>query len=194
MTTEYLLLLDLETAGLATTDPILEVGWALADTDLNLRRPITSEVVRWPRVTADAIISRMKPEVLKMHTANGLLDQLRAGFGVTLPIVEGRILADLESLTDPGDTITLAGSGVEHFDRKMIDAQMPTLGHQLHYQGMDASDHRRGYRMATGADLVDANERKTHRAADDVACHLAELEAFWGLYRRAAEQNRGEVA
>jgi len=181
---EFLLWMDMETTGLEPyVDDVLELAAVLTDTSLNELGTYES-VVAVNRVTAlHRMISNSAVE--KMHRDNGLLDALRSKDLPRLGEVESEVVELIDRLA-PNGTVYLAGSGVSHFDHHVIMAQMPALASKLHYAAIDVGSPRRMFQMATGSPLVTANDRKTHRAMDDVRCHLEDAAAFWELFRRNA--------
>lgn len=173
--TTHLLWVDVETTDL---DParcgVLEVAAVLTTTDLDVLDVYTAAIPANPDELA-----RMDDYVTAMHTGNGLLADCAASCH-TVESVESDLLAMLDR--HGVGTLALAGSGIANFDRPLIRARMPQLESRLVYWSVDVGVLRRTYQMWAGASLVDANDRKTHRAADDVACHLDEAAAFRDLF------------
>lgn len=182
-TPDRVLWVDLETTGLATDlDEIIEIGAIITDPELNTLATFRSTV----RPT-DAGLRRLRTDeyVSAMHAANGLLDELtdptRALPDITE--VQRRMISWLDANGRPGAPFFLAGSGVSHFDDDMIARWLPDIADRLHYASPDVGVLRRFHTLTTGHPLVDANDRKTHRAMDDVRCHLDEARAFAMLFR-----------
>ena len=123
------------------------------------------------------------PAAYKMAEANGLIKDLATATR-SIRDVELMILSGLDEFD--ATEVILGGSGVSHFDHRAIENHMPELHSRLRYFTDDIGQDRRSYARAVGKDLVDANDRKTHRAYDDVQCHLAEARAFRAFYQRAA--------
>lgn len=67
---------DCETTGLEDTDHLLEVALVVTDDDL-AEVGATSVVVSPVGVTIDQLIPKMDPKVVKMHTDNGLFEEVR---------------------------------------------------------------------------------------------------------------------
>lgn len=182
-----LLWVDLETTGLdPSSDSILEVAAIVTDDRLTELASYTSLArPEWKTIPyADT-------PVRDMHEKSGLtrdmVDAADAGLLPNLAEVEGDILDQLVRLGGKNDvSVVLAGSGVSHFDQQVINEQMPGLASWLDYYTIDVGTIRRFYSMATGTDLVDANEAKTHRADDDIRCHLTEARAFREAFSRIA--------
>lgn len=184
------LVLDFETTGLEPLlDDIIEV--AVIGTDVELNEKFRYQTCVQPSELAFTRLMS-NPPVLKMHAANGLLDIVKAGseHGKRLPelaVVDAELcrIIDLyrHQLSDGTlRRITLAGSGVSHFDSRFIRHTMPNLHARITSQTFDVGSFRRQYENWNGFDLTDANEQKTHRAMDDVECHLEEMRAFCDMF------------
>jgi oligoribonuclease len=163
--------LDLETTGTDEhDDPILELGFVLTDSDLSvLARDgwAISPPLGWENQLSDY--------VRDMHTTNGLLDAVRAS-EITLGSVDFLMTNTLALWGHPKDFI-LCGSGVSHFDRRFIAAQMPKLNRWFRYYNIDVGILRRSLVLIGREDLLlpfDQQE-KTHRALEDAELHLAEF-------------------
>ena len=190
----HLLFTDLETTGLdPRLDDIIEAGFILTTTDLTLGDVRRNLVRPTPAAMARLLAN---PTLVGMHGANGLLTAL----GVTdrrapdtFPVnvltvaeVQRRVIDLLHGHGVRKGLVHLAGSGVAAFDRPFLARHMPQLHAYLHYAPMDVGVLRRSWQMWTGADLVTANQDKTHRALDDARCHLAEAIAFQRVFSAAA--------
>lgn len=178
---EHLLWLDLETTGTdERLDAIIEVGCILTTPDLQ-------DLDDWrcaARPPAAALQRLMEVDVVReMHQANGLLDLITGRNHVVpeLSQLERALMGWLEEWNVEPHRVALAGSGVAHFDRRFIDAQMPSLSKHLVYWSIDVGVIRRAHQLWL-PDVVlpsaNINEGKTHRAADDIRCHLEEARAF----------------
>ena len=152
----WLLWVDFETTGLDThRDEIIEAAFILTDTDL-------TEVGRWEKI--------FQPSTLAMER---LLDN---------KIVREMHVAPIVS---EDDGVYLAGSGVAAFDRRFIDRDLPGVAGLLHYAPIDVGVLKRCWRMWTGQDISDDNNRKTHRAMSDAEGHLNEARLFRAAFRAA---------
>lgn len=180
---DYLLWIDLETSGLdSSVDEIIEVGAILT----------TSNLVELGRVHAlikpsSAAVGRIAENaiVLQMHLNSGLAAILASGEGVgnldqaTSALHE---LIDAHLNVGDGDKLYLAGSGVAHLDRPFLVRWMPTVAAQLHYASIDVGPSRRMWKWATGEELTEDENAKTHRAMDDVEGHLNEAQAVYDAF------------
>lgn len=182
--THALLWIDLETTGLDPVfDSILEVGAILTDLDLN---PLAGyrEMIKPDRVTVERL--RSAPDVvLQMHQESGLIKDLKNAT-VSLAEVEQELVRMLKEKTSfsPGE-ISLAGSGVAHFDRRVITHQMKELDRWLTYYSYDIGVFRRMATMFNHGQQVIPPIResyqegfKAHRAWGDVTAHHKEAVAF----------------
>ncbi len=198
MPEDLLLWVDLETTGseVEKGDEIIEFAAIL--TTLDLDELSSHETVIMPRALG---LGRMMlhPVVRRMHETNGLLEELLENDYPFVGQAERFILQwlDLEfSKMTEKPKLVLAGSGVAHFDRKFIDKYMPQLARRLRYYTLDIGVVRRAHRWWLGEDLSTANDGKTHRAMDDIRCHLAEAREFkscwlsWRADARVVDQQR----
>ncbi len=189
-----LLWLDLETTGTdETKDSIIEVGVIATTADT------LDEIGEWTAIVrpTDEAFGRLlrTPVVRDMHTANGLLQLLDDDVERhhTIGAVDHQVTAWLADIA-PGQWV-LAGSGVGHFDRRFIKAQMPKLDRLLKHWCIDVGVVRRAYAMWT--DTVEVRPEhvpgKTHRALDDARFHLEEAR-MWRRMWNESEAIVGERA
>ena len=174
----HLLWIDLETTGIdEKKDEIVEVGFIITDMELN-EKTSGSSVIQitengWRRIEADDFIKNM-------HTENGLL-AVAEQHNSELPTAkeyEDFLLNELEKLGVSSHRAMLAGSGVGHFDRRFLATWMPKLNRYLAYPVVDVGVIRRFYRDLCGMEVSAINDGKTHRALDDISCHLDEAKWF----------------
>lgn len=178
-----LLWLDLETTGLdETMDCIIEVGCILTTSDLQPLGEFSAVVKPEPLGLGRML---QDPIVRPMHVANGLLEDVLETTDVDkIHVVTVRLLDWLANNGAEPGKVALAGSGVGHFDIQFIRRYMPQLAEFLHYWIIDISSVRHAHDMWVGTTISTANDDKTHRALDDVQCHVAEAQAFAALWRR----------
>ncbi len=176
-----LLWLDLETTGLSTLDgkdEIIEIGCILTTQYLDVIGEFTS-VVKPSSHAFDRLVANQF--VWDMHTKSGLLDNLKDGH--PLHVVENDLIRWLGKVATC-DRLTLAGSGVGAFDLPTLRVQMPKVAGGLNYYVIDVGVIRRAHEMWVGTPVSAANDAKTHRAMDDVRCHLEDGKAFAALWQR----------
>lgn len=169
---EYLLWLDLETSGTdETKDKILEI--AVVVTTPELEELASFETAVWPDGWDERPPDDIDPYVMKMHTDSHLWEDC-ASTGVPVTVAEAELILRLNMVGDRHEFI-LAGSGVSHFDRRFLAAQMPELVKWLKYYSIDAGVLRRTLGLIGRDDLVRPAPSKPHRAMADVRIHLDEL-------------------
>ncbi|MBA3875617.1 MAG: hypothetical protein C0498_01550 [Anaerolinea sp.] len=174
----YCLFLDLETTGTDEgRDPIIEIGCILTRTtpafpELASCSFVVTNYAPWLR-------PQMSGEVLVMHASNGLLAELDAGAGVSIHEAE-RLVLDMVNRHAGDERVILAGSGVGHFDRRFLRAQMPGLDARLVWYVLDIGVVRRLARLA-GVRAGWAGDAKPHRALADTRLHLAEARELAAL-------------
>jgi len=180
---------DAETTGLdVDRDAILEFAVIITDDHLNEVARLNT-LVRPPADLLQRL--QVRPVVLQMHTASGLLHELMTADLDTVPTVaelEHLLLALIDQHVDPNTDLCLAGAGVANFDRHLIAAQMPALGSRLTYWSIDAGVERRHFQKATGEDLVssEAGASIAHRALADVESALEAARMAQTAYRSFA--------
>lgn len=183
-----ILWMDLETTGSnEVEDAIIEVGAIL--TDFELTAISSKQAVCKP--TDHAYERMMNNDVVRaMHTVNGLIKELDEGRALDLHDVDNEF-AEWVRLHVPskGRRVILAGSGVSHFDRRFIDAQLYTTASFLVYPSLDVGVLRRFFRYCGTEFNMDAHPKKNHRAFDDIYLHLNEARQFRDFIRRAQRVN-----
>lgn len=196
------LVTDLETTSLDEHNGlVLEVGVIGLDAKLHELFRYDTPVALPMGFDWDALIEMMPDVVAEMHWGNGLLREIDNGLVVsnhtlwtgdgTLPNIDevDWALADLiaRHVAGPEAQIVLAGSGVSHFDQRWIREWLPQTAKRLWHGTCDVGVMRRFYKDINGHDLVDADQRKTHRALEDADCHVEELRAFAEAFRLVAD-------
>lgn len=177
-----LLWVDLEATGSKDDDPIIEVG-AL----------VTDQVAPWDEIESYSSVCKpedpewdqgIKDVVVEMHTVNGLFDDVRAS-SCTLGEIEDDLI-EILARNGKRHEFTLAGSGVGHYDRRLIRTQMPRLEKWLRYPNFDIGDVRRLMSFAGRGDLIRAGVsqgqpgevNKAHRGLADIRDHVAEARKY----------------
>ena len=186
------LALDFESTG---TDPIDDEIWECAviacDAEWRELEAFTS-LVR-PSDRGFGIVAA-RPEVIRTHAKSGLFSEMAKTPRELIPTlgnVEERILAIIGGWADDGAPVSLAGSGVGHYDKPAIDAQMPRLANRLTYYSMDVGTERRRYEAVNGHDIVPPVAAKAHRAEADIRDDLRHFRAFDGVYREHGLRTTG---
>jgi len=182
--TDMMLWLDLETTGAdeLAGDEIVEIACVLTTVDLN--EVAAFAVTIHPSAVALARLMELPP-VREMHEQNGLLAELLTT-DTSLAQASRDLVAFLEANgAKPGETI-LAGSGVTHFDSRFIRYYLPDLNAFLRHWMIDIGVARRMHEMWVGELPSTVNELKTHRALDDVYCHLEEARVFSAMWQEDA--------
>lgn len=183
----WLAWLDLETTGTDEhVDPICEVAVVLTRPDLSEQSEPFQRIVK--PVDLGWVLDRVEKagEVQKMHSANGLLDALRAGEGDPIGLVDQELRAWLKSFSKSRQSVMIAGSGVGHFDRRFVKVQMPQTDGHLWHPPFDMGVFRRMLQAWGRGDLAGQPGAKTHRALDDVYDHLAEARRYKEMVGRLA--------
>jgi oligoribonuclease len=178
----YYAWIDLESTGLnARKGHILEVACIITDDKLNVLS-MYSQVIKlpwylrlFPRLAMDAF-------VLNMHTQNGLLEETRDVFAVSL--MEARInfyqflKPYRKNKTSQGGITTytnlyFVGNSLGALDIPFLKEHMPEVLELAHYRTIDITGMRLGLELAFDAPnsfYYDASSG-THRALDDArAC------------------------
>jgi oligoribonuclease (3'-5' exoribonuclease) len=189
--------IDLETTGLAHTDPVLEVACILTTPDMETELGSFQQVVQpdlYPSWGIDG--HRFYPStwrrdmddvVVQMHGANGLMADVEASVhdlwtvGCTIDRMMGE---------QWDGKWRLAGSGVAAFDLHVLRHQVPDIPRRFHYAPLDVGQVRRFLEYARRDDLVaneltldgNAGSHELHRAMADLRLHLAEARTYRDLF------------
>lgn len=175
---DMILWLDLETTGSDSSSDIIEIGMVL--TKQNPHLDIIDSFRKTVRPRDMNKLLDMSSEVVRMHTDNGLIEELLLGKGTDLWQVSSQISNWLWGHTKSVARIPLAGSGVSHFDRQFIRRDMQALDAWLTYWAYDVGVMRRMLRLA-GHPIPDKPVKPlTHRALDDVYDHITEARIYLG--------------
>ena len=187
--TTRLLWVDTETTGLESDDQILEIGAIVTEADL------TPVAALHTLFSVDVDKLRMSERVWKMHTANGLLDEIREynasfsgsvvrakkeihGFGTLPGYFRGVSSVDrfdphfAEFIRTHARGAPLAGSSIVFDRRMMAQSGFAASLALLHYRNFDVSTFREAIRRwAPGRELPPKSDR--HRVFDDLAASIA---------------------
>ena len=162
--------LDLEMTGLnPASDAILEIAAVVTGADLQ-------PLVEYERVIAapEDFLERMSDRVRRMHTENGLLDEVRKSRN-HLRDVEREILATIAPHCPAGEGF-LAGNSVFH-DWRFLQRHMPRLEQHLHFRHVDIGTIG-SLANAWFPDVQYPNGPINHRAMADVKASLDELRYY----------------
>ena len=178
--------MDLEMTGLDhTTDVIVEIATLITDDELEIVAEGPDLVVH----QSDEVLAAMNEVVTGMHTASGLLEEIRSS---TLGLEEaGQITLDFirEHCPEPG-TVPLCGNSIGT-DRRFLAAYLPEIEGHLHYRSVDVSSIKELARRWSPEVLQQAVRKpNSHRALDDIRASVDELR----LYRDLLFRDPGELA
>ena len=168
---------DLEMTGLDThRHVIVEVAALVTDAELNILDEGLDIVIG----ATEAELAEMDDFVTKMHTDNGLLDEIKAST-VTMKEAEDAVLALLDKHCDKAHPAPLAGNSIAT-DRAFIREQMPRLDSALHYRMIDVSTAKELTRRWFPRAYFNQPEKgMAHRALADIVESIRELD----YYRRS---------
>jgi oligoribonuclease len=162
--------LDLEMTGLnPASDAVLEIAAVVTGPDLQ-------PLVEYERVLAapEDFLERMSDRVRRMHTENGLLDEVRKSRN-HLRDVEREILATIAPHCPAGEGF-LAGNSVFH-DWRFLARHMPRLEQHLHFRHVDIGTVS-ALVNSWYTDLEYPQAPANHRAMADVRASIAELRYY----------------
>lgn len=176
---QFVAWLDLETAGTnERRDPIIEIGVALCADEPD--QPIVDrwQVVVDPGETFWQLFpGNVDDFVVEMHDTNGLWDEVRDG-GLNIGTADRRLAEWLKGHAGTR-RVVLAGSGVSHFDRRFITAQMPLSDQRFTFWSYDVGSVRRMLgRTAPSIVRPQPTGGKAHRALTDALDHREEWLAY----------------
>lgn len=171
---QVLVWIDVETTGLdPDEDVILEIAGRITDMRGDPIDGVPAfHAVRTHARYMDGLLER-NPRVLEMHTASGLLDEMRAQR--TFWVDQRRAL--VAWLGEHGKKGILAGYSV-HFDRGFLREHIGEALELLHYRQLDVTSLDLACRAAGLGPIRDDAVRPVHRAMDDVDAALAAYRRF----------------
>ena len=162
--------IDLEMTGLnPATDAILELAAVVTGADL---KPL----VQIERVIAapEEFLERMSDRVRRMHTENGLLEEVRTS-PHNVREVEREVLATIAPFCPAGEGF-LAGNSVFH-DWRFLARHMPRLEQHLHFRHVDIGTVS-ALLNAWYTELEYPPGAVNHRAMADVMASIDELRYY----------------
>lgn len=178
--------IDLETNGGDPDQTVLEIGGLVtpADASAEILERFSFVIEPYRPGWREA----MPEVVVQMHTRNGLLEDIEdVRLGVPREEAEGEII-DILAQYGRRHQFLIAGSGVAHFDRRVVRDEFPVLHKWLQYPALDVGVIRRALGFAGRLDLQasgstyagDPRANKPHRAMADILDHHAE----WLFYAK----------
>ncbi len=171
--------LDLETTGLdPASGRILEIGVLAVAADA----PEYAEVAAQSWVI-DPGVFELSPYTLAMHTASGLLDDIRAGRGVSLAEAEAGLLKFLAFFGNPAPGREPIGGFSAHFDLDWLKVHLPRVRAYFSHRVFDGSSFRQMAIDLGRKDLVPPPEQTAHRALADCRAAASMARAVAGLLR-----------
>lgn len=179
---------DLETTGTdLDVDEIIEAAFVVTDNNLNVIDSIEA-VVRPLGWDDGRMLERVDPDVVQMHTDNGLWDEVAVSVSDILHL-DWRVSQWVHELSDPDQPLPLlCGTGV-HFDRAFMGVHMPNTVACLHYRNLDCQSMREAARLWNPL-LFDDVERVVksrdgavpHRARSDVDGSIEAMREWRALF------------
>jgi len=166
--------LDMETDGLDPHGQILEIAWQYADNLAGLapEREIHSRLVELSPLRLKLIEEKANEYVQKLHTDNGLWQDLKRGTVRRLEHIDSEIAFWLAHRPGPH---YLVGNSIR-LDRAFIEANMPLTAEALHYRQIDLTTFEL-MAVAKGLESTQVEvEGTAHRAEDDLRTSLRQLE------------------
>ena len=178
--------MDLEMTGLDhTSDVIVEIATLITDDNLDIVALGPDLVIHQP----DDVLAKMDPFVVGMHTASGLLDQIRAST-ITLEEAGERTLAFIKEHVPGERSVPLCGNSIGT-DRRFLATYLPAIEQHLHYRSVDVSSIKELVRRWYPDVLARRGWKQgSHRALDDIRESVAELQ----MYRELVFRDAGDVA
>lgn len=163
--------MDLEMTGLDhTRDVIVEIATLITDDQLNIIAEGPDLVIHQP----DEALAAMDPVVVEMHTASGLLDEIRAS-QITLAAAGAATLEFIRSHVPEPATVPLCGNSIGT-DRRFLAAYLPEIENHLHYRSVDVSSIKELVRRwYPDIDRARTFKGGNHRALGDIRDSVAEL-------------------
>ncbi len=169
--------LDLETTSLdPASGHILEIGVLAVSPDA----PAYAEVAAQSWVI-DPGVFELSPHTLEMHTKSGLLDDIRAGRGVSLATAEAELLKFLAFFGNPAPGREPIAGFSPHFDTGWLAVHLPRVRAYFGHRTFDCSTLRQMARDLGRGDLVPEGDA-AHRALADCRAAAAMARAVAGLF------------
>lgn len=180
--------IDCEMTGLDPAQHVLvEIAAIVTDADLNILGDGVDIVIH----ATEGELAQMDDFVTKMHTTNGLTEEIRAST-VSVADAEKAVLDYITTWVASPRSAPLAGNSIAS-DRKFIDAYMPNLDAFLHYRMIDVSSikelahrwHPKIYQNQPAKGLA-------HRALADIKESIRELDYYRHAFFVSSEEGSPE--
>jgi oligoribonuclease len=168
---DRLVWLDMEMTGLSV-DACVPLQVAMVVTNGELVELDALELTVWQ---PDSRLETMEPFVRKMHTTNGLLEQVRRS-EVSVADAERQLMAMLVKWTGYREGI-LCGNSI-HQDRKFLERYFPLVDGFLHYRMIDVSSLKELAKRWYGSEASFNKGRGLHTALSDIRESIQELQHY----------------
>ncbi|WP_406664477.1 oligoribonuclease [Gallaecimonas sp. GXIMD1310] len=169
---DNLIWIDLEMTGL---DPeqqrIIEIATIVTDKDLKVLAEGPVLAVK----QSDALLDAMDEWCTRTHTANGLIERVRAST-VSEADAEQQTL-DFLAKWVPAGASPICGNSIGQ-DRRFLVKYMPQLESYFHYRNLDVSTLKELARRWAPEVLTGFKKQETHLALDDIRESIAELRHY----------------
>lgn len=169
---DNLIWIDLEMTGL---DPeqqrIIEIATIVTDKDLKVLAEGPVLAVK----QSDALLDAMDEWCTRTHTANGLIERVRAST-VSEADAEQQTLNFLAKWV-PAGASPICGNSIGQ-DRRFLVKYMPQLESYFHYRNLDVSTLKELARRWAPEVLTGFKKQETHLALDDIRESIAELRHY----------------
>ncbi|SPF69497.1 Ribonuclease H-like domain [Propionibacterium ruminifibrarum] len=169
--------IDCEMTGLDLAhDELIEVACLVTDGELNIQGEGVDVLIK----PSDAAMANMGEFVTEMHTASGLLEELKT-CTTTMREAEEQVLAYIRQYVPEPRKAPLAGNTIGT-DRTFLAKDMPELEAHVHYRNVDVSSIKELARRWYPRTFFNAPAKNgNHRALADIMESIEEL----AYYREA---------
>lgn len=166
--------IDCEMTGLDLAhDELIEVACLVTDGELNIQGEGVDVLIK----PSDAAMANMGEFVTEMHTASGLLEELKT-CTTTMREAEEQVLAYVRQYAPGPRRTPLAGNSVGT-DRTFLARDMPELEAWLHYRNVDVSTIKElAKRWYPKAYYNAPAKNGNHRALADIQESIEELRYY----------------
>jgi len=168
--------IDCEMTGLDLAhDELIEVACLVTDGELNIQGEGVDVLIK----PSDAAMANMGEFVTEMHTASGLLEELKT-CTTTMREAEEQVLAYIKQYVPEPRKAPLAGNTIGT-DRTFLAKDMPELEAHVHYRNVDVSSIKELARRWYPRTFFNAPAKNgNHRALADIMESIEELMYYRG--------------